>query len=294
MKGRREDHGVVLVTILAVMALCVTVIVAMTNRSEEAVRSTSRELDQQRVQMLATSAEALVLAALQHDLETAPQADGPPEPWVQIGQSDTLLALGPVQVRVWDESSRFNLNTVLDGSPTSRHYLKAIVAEAGLPPEVAVRIAAALRGGRPLLGTAELAARAGLSIAEVEALAPLVTSTPEASTTVNINSASPLLLQAMLQNPDRAAHIVARRATELITPKVLDSMGVILPVGLSLRSDVFGLEISAASGSAILHTRALVQRWIGADGLAHATVSARKWMSARVVPDQADTPPPPG
>lgn len=278
MTRRQPEKGVVLVTILSVMALCVTVIVAMTTRSEQATLSTSRDLDQAQAQSLATSAEVLALFALKSDLSTAPEADGPEEPWAHIvpsGADD-----GTVQVSVWDESARFNLNTLLEGSPTGRNYLRLIVAEAGLPPEVSVRISASLRGGRPLQQISDLASRAGLSEAEVATLAPLVTSTPPLSSTVNINTASATLVRAMLQNPAQAADLLTRRKTGMITPDVLSGMGLILPAGLSLRSNVYGLQITAAFGGAKVQTYARIQRWISPDGTAHAVISARKWISS--------------
>ena len=282
MTGRNPEQGVVLVTILSVMALCVTMIVAMTIRSEQATIATSLDLDQIRAQNLVTSAETVALVALQQDLLSAPQADGPSEPWARIDQSQAALSLGFVDILLQDESARFNLNTLLNGSPTARHYLKAIVAAAGLPPEVSVRVSAALRGDRPLQQTSDLIARAGLSEAEIAALSPLVTCTPDRFSTVNINSASGPLLLAMFQNPDRAAHILFRRQTDLITPAVLREMGVILSAGLSLRSDTFGLTVVAASGRTRVQTYSLIQRWIGNDRTIHATVSGRKRSSVSV------------
>lgn len=283
---RQPERGVVLVTILSVMALCVTVIVAMTTRSEQAIRTTAQAMDQTQAEMLAISAETMAMAALQHDLLVAGKADGPGEPWAQLGQSAAARSLGPVEISVWDDSARFNLNTLLNGNPTARHYLNAIVTIAGQPPEVSVRIAAALRGDRPLQQISDLVALAGLSDAEIAALSPLVTCAPILSGTININTASGTLLQAMLQNPERTAQILARRQAGLITPDVLSEMGVILPAGLSLRTDIFGLQIIAASGSATVQSYARVQRWIGMDGATHTVISARKWISASFVPDQ--------
>ncbi len=283
MTRRHPEKGVVLVTILSVMALCVTVIVAMTTRSEQATLSTARDLDQVQAQSLATSAEVLVLSALKSDLSAAPDADGPAEPWSQIAPSGPNL--GAVQISVWDESARFNLNTLLEGSPTGRNYLRLIVAVAGLPPEAGVRISAALRGGRPLQQISDLLSRAGLSEAEVAILAPLVTCAPPLSSTVNLNTASDILVRAMLQNPEQAADLLARRKIGMITPDVLSEMGLILPAGLSLHSTVFGLQITAAFGGAKVQTYARIQRWVAPDGTPHAVISARKWISSSFTAD---------
>ncbi len=283
MTRRHPEKGVVLVTILSVMALCVTVIVAMTTRSEQATLSTARDLDQVQAQSLATSAELLVLSALKSDLSTAPDADGPAEPWLQIAPSGPNP--GAVHISVWDESARFNLNTLLEGSPTGRNYLRLIVAAAGLPPEAGIRISAALRGGHPLQQISDLLSRAGLSEAEVATLAPLVTCAPPVSRTVNLNTASDTLVRAMLKNPEQAADLLTRRKIGMITPDVLSEMGLILPAGLSLRSTVFGLQITAAFGGAKVQTYARIQRWVAPDGTPHAVISARKWISSSFTAD---------
>lgn len=276
MTGRGNDAGVVLVTILVVMALCVTVIVAMTVRSEQAIRVTARDRDAAQARALMSAGEASALSALIHDLQTAPEADGPTEPWANIGQTNVALRNGTFQVTIRDEAAWFNLNTLIEGSPASRQALITIVAAAGLPPEVAVRIAAALKGGRPLLEPQDLAARAGLTDAELAALRGFVTCTPETTGGVNINSAPEPLLAVLLRNPDTTAKIMAERKQGLITTEVLRRMGVILPAGLSLTSEVFGLAILTSSGAATVRADVLIHRWRTTDGVAHAAVTSRK------------------
>lgn len=276
MSRRRRDRGVVLVTILVVMALCVTVIVAMTTRSELATKVTSLNLDAGQVHALLLAGEASALSALIRDLQTAPEADGPSEPWARIAQSDTAVTNGRFQLTIWDEAARFNLNSLTEGSPGARQNLLAIVAAAGLPKEVAARIAATLQGGRPLLQNLDLVARAGLTAAEIAALDPFVTCTSDTTSAVNINTAPEGLLLALLRNPDMTARIATQRDEELITPAVLTRMGMILPAGLTLRSAYFGVRIVTTSGDAGITSYAQIHRWLDLDGQAHAVVIARK------------------
>ena len=284
MRRRETETGVVLVTILVVMALCVTVIVAMTLRSEQAIRVTARDRDASQARALLLAGEASALSALTLDLQTAPQADGPTEAWAKIGQTDLVLSKGHFQLAIRDEAAWFNLNTLIEGSPWSRQALMSIVATAGLPPEVAVRIAAALKGGRPLLQNQDLAARAGLTMAEITTLTAFVTCATGTTGTVNINSAPDALLAALLRNPDTTARIIAERKSWLITSDVLRRIGVILPAGLSLSSDVFGLKIVTSSGDATVRASLLIHRWRSTDGMAHAVVTARKLETSGPVP----------
>ena len=274
-KTRRADSGVVLVTILIVMALCVTVIVAMTLQSEATIRLTARQMDAAQARALEAAGEASALSALTLDLQTAPEADAATEAWARAGQSDVATSLGHFQMAIFDQAAWFNLNTLIAGSPAARAALGSIVAAAGLPPEVGVRIAAALQGGRPLLRLGDLAARAGLTGAELAALAGFVTCTPELTAAVNINAAPEALLGALLRNADTTARIVAARKTGMITPDGLRQLGIILPAGLSVRSDVFGLRIVTTSGEASAHATVLIHRWRDPDGTAHAVVAGR-------------------
>ena len=273
---RSKDAGVVLVTILVVMALCVTVIVAMTLRSEQAIRVTGRDRDATQARALLSAGEASAVSALILDLQTAPEADGPGEAWATIGQTDLTLRNGTFHLSIRDEAAWFNLNTLIEGSPTSRQALVLIVAAAGLPPEVAVRIAAAMKGGKPLLQNQDLAPRAVLTPAEIAALSAFVTCTSETTGSININSAPDSLLTALLRNSDTTSKIIAERKLGLITPDVLRQMGVILPAGLALTSDIFGLTIVTSSGDATVRAGLLIHRWRSKDGMAHAVVTARK------------------
>ena len=272
---RRPDTGVVLVTILVVMALCVTVIVAMTIRSEQAIRLTARDADAAQARALEAAGEASALSALTLDLQTAPQADGATEAWGRIGQTPVMTSFGQFQLAIWDQAAWFNFNTLIEGSPASGAALVSIVATAGLPPEVGVRIAAAMKGGTPVLQLQDLAARAGLTADEIATLSAFVTCTPEGTAAVNINAAPEALLLAMLRNTDTTARIVAARKAGIITPEVLRGLGIILPAGLSLTSDVFGLRIITTSGEATAHAMVLIHRWRDHDGAAHAVVAGR-------------------
>jgi type II secretory pathway component PulK len=273
---RPADQGVVLVTILIVMALCVTVIVAMTTRSEQATRATGQGLAAAQAHALLAAGEESALSALALDLRTAPLFDGPGEPWARVAQQDTTLSLGQFNLQIWDEAARFNLNALTDSTPAARQVLADIVAAAALPPEVAARIAAALAGGRMLLQTGDLAARAGLSAGEIAALQPLVTCNPVIDRPINVNTAPEPVLSAALRNPALTQRLLDRRATDLLTPAVMREMGVILPSGLTLRSDFFGLRAEATVGAVTVRSAALLHRWTDRDGTPHVVIAGRR------------------
>ena len=273
---RGGDRGMVLVTILVVMALCVTVIVAMTTRAEQATRTTGRGMAAVQAMALLTAGEDSALAALAADLQTAPMADGLQEPWARVTQQEAALTLGQFSLVIRDEAARFNLNAVTDGTPAARQALADIVAAAALPPEVAARIAGALSGGRMVLQTGDLGPRAGLSAAEIAALQPFVTCNPVVERPINVNTASEQVLAAVLRNPALTRRLVDRRATDLLTPAVLQDMAVILPVGVALRSDFYGVQSEATVQGATLRADALIRRWTGPDGMPHAAVIGRR------------------
>jgi type II secretory pathway component PulK len=276
MTPRSPDRGVVLITILVVIALCVTVIVVMTATSEQATRATRGDLDAGQARALLSAGEASALSALLRDLDNPPEADGPSEAWANLAQSGIAIPNGRFALEIWDEAARFNLNTLTTGSSWSRQTLDLVTAAAGLKPEVATRISAALKGGKPLLQTADLAPRAGLSAAEIAALDGLVTCTPDLNGGVNINTAPKPLLAALLPNPETLDLILTARDQNLITATTLEAMAVVLPEGLTLRSDVFGIKIAVSSGESHLSASSTVHRWRDATGQAHAIIAARK------------------
>lgn len=273
---RPPDRGVVLITILVIMALCVTVIVAMTLASERAIRTTAANLDAVQARALLTAGEASALSALLRDLQNPPEADGPSEAWATLTQSDTAISGGRFELTIRDEAARFNLNTLTETSLWARQAMATIVQTAGLQPEASTRIAAALKGGKLLLQTQDLAARAGLSQPEIDALDPFVTCTPDLNGGVNVNTAPAALLQALLFNSETVARLTAARSEHLITPSVLQQLGIILPAGLTVKSNVFGLRISVTSGTAQLTALSTIHRWRDAAGQSHAVVSARR------------------
>lgn len=277
MKRPAAEKGVVLVTILVVMALCVTVIVAMTTASERSTRATLGDLEAGQARALLTAGEAGALSALLLDLANPPEADGLSEAWARLAQSDVSISGGSFSLEIWDEAARFNLNTLTADTAWSRQMIGNIVAVTGLNPEVATRIAAALKGGKPLLQIEDLASRAGLAAGEIAALAPFATATPDLSGGVNINTASLALLSALLPDPGSVDIIVTERKTRLITPDTLQRLGLVLPEGLTLRSDVFGLKIGVSSGASQLTAFSTIHRWRDPKGRAHAVVSARKF-----------------
>jgi len=276
MTARAPQRGVVLITILVIMALCVTVVVAMTLASERATRTSSADQDAAQARALLTAGEASALSALLRDLQNPPEADGPSEAWATLAQSDIAITGGRFALEITDQAARFNLNTLTEASLWARQALAAITTAADLPPEVATRIAAALGGGAPLLQLADLTPRAGLSQAEIAALDPFVTLTPDLNGGVNVNSAPAALLQAMLPNPDTVDTLLQARSKGLITPATLQQLAIILPAGLTLKSNVFGLRTSVTSGSASLIALSTIHRWRDTAGASHAVISGRK------------------
>lgn len=276
MTGRAEQSGVVLVTILVVVALCVTVIVAMTAFSMQSTEATFDDLQAEQARALVTAGEASAVSALLRDLENPPEADGPSEAWARLAQDDIAIAHGRFSMQIRDEAALFNLNTLTLTSPWSRRVLDAIVATAGLKPEVAARVAAALAGGKPLLRVDDLVTRAGLSKTEVTALEPFVTCTPDLNGGVNVNTAPEALLGVFLKDPDIVANLVKERTQRLISTAVLEQLGIALPEGLTVGSNVFGLTIAASSGPATVMSVSTIHRWRDLAGTAHAVISQRQ------------------
>ncbi len=276
MTARAPDSGVVLITILIVIALCASVVVAKTAASERTAGATFRDLEFNQARGLVTAGRASAVSALLRDLENPPQADGMTEDWARLAQYAMAIADGRFQFEMHDEAGRFNLNTLTAVSAWSSHVLDALITAAGPKPEVAVRVSAALIGGTPLLQTPDLIARAGLSAAEVAALVPFATRTPNLGAGVNVNTAPEALLSAFKQEDAVIGRILHERKARRITTETLEEMDIQLPEGLTLRSDVFGLTTAVSYSGADVVATSMIHRWRDLRGQAHAVIFARK------------------
>ncbi len=265
----------VLVYVLVILALTSTVVVAMLNLADASIGRSQRFSEAAAAQALIAAGEASALIALRRDQTLAPEVDHGREDWAGVAEDGIEIGAGRFRLKIADAQGLFNLNSLPAGGVLAQDRLRAIVAAAGLEPDLAARILALFSGGGAVARLADLTAMAGATDAEVERLSRLVAVLP-GPTPVNVNAAPVEVLAVLLANPVQARLLVAARTRAgFLTAADVQGAGVILPAGLGFRSDFFRLRVTVQVGETVQSVDALIQRQQGPDGAPRPVVVAR-------------------
>jgi general secretion pathway protein K len=196
---------------------------------------------------------------------------------------------GTIKVSIEDAQSRFNLNSV--GDPASLQVLKRLLEALRLDPQLANALvdwidsdSIVSAGGaedidylnlnppyraanRPMASVDELRLIRGFDAKTVAALLPYVTVLPVATNIINVNTASPKLLAALVQGLDLPT---AQRIVENRLGKPFNDINAFkskLPqgptqtmAGISVKTDFFLVTLDTSIGRHDRHSEALLQR----------------------------------
>jgi len=286
----RDQRGVALVTALLVVSLATVAAVAMATRLQVDMRRTGNLLHGEQAYAYALAAESWAEVILRRDADDS-ETDTLAEDWA--------TALPPISVeggfvsgRIEDLQGRFNVNNLIgtDGKPSEPdvEYFKRLLGLLELEPGLATAlldwidadINATFPDGaeddiylletppyraanRPLVSISELRLVKGYSAEIMDLLEPYITALPE-PTALNVNTASPVVLQALhadLGEVDAAQIIEARGEegfTQLETFLALDALaGLQLDVDVDIKSDWFSVltDVRIGRGQARLESR---------------------------------------
>lgn len=255
---RRDDDGMILVQVLAVLAVASAAVLVLIGLQQAAILRGQRAADTAQALAWARGGETSVATALRRDAAEAPKTDHLGEPWARVAQVPVALPGGGFTLRLRDANDRINLNA-LTGT-LGRARLTALAQAAGLTPAAAAGLAALLDQAGPLedLDHPLLAGLAPEALARVR---DLITALPGRAP-VNINSAGAPVLALLLGNPAAARALVARRDRQgYLTPGDLADLAVVLPPGLGFTSNLWWVETTATFGAStqtlvtLLHRR---------------------------------------
>lgn len=261
---RNRESGIVLVNVLVVLALAGSIIFLLLTQREAAIDRIAGFARSADAEQIAFGAEMSVIAALQQDLERAPEADHFGEPWAKMSQRETQLASGTFSVEIRDMRARYDINYLAVGGLGPVRVLARLLENVGEDPSVATRIAAVLRRTGPVASLDDLIAF-GIASQPLEALEPYVAAMPVPGT-VNLNTADRRLLAAMLGNGALAARLEARRQdTGQLTREDLATAGAVRPDNSGFVSDSFLILVDAEASDARLKMQTRVIRVVTPD-----------------------------
>ena len=191
---------------------------------------------------LARGAEASAVTALRRDMVNAPDTDNYAEPWAQVAQQEAGLSTGRFSVTIRDAQAKLNLTRLAGGAQVEVEALLRVLAELEISRADGARIATEI-AGRP--GLKNLSDLRSISPETVNALSPYVDFLP-ATATINLNTAAPLLLRAVLNNGSAALRLESmRKSAGLLTPQDLDRVGAVQPALAGFTSQNFDIDIFA-------------------------------------------------
>lgn len=272
--------------VLAITAIATAGVMLMVSTQQDQLTRSILERESVQARAYVRGGELSAITALRRDMVEAPEVDHLREPWADIADREIEIRGGRFTLEISDAQDRFNVNSLVSGGLLARGALESVVGAAGLPTQVTERIAVFLSVVGPVSNLGELAA-AGLGPVELSALEPLMTALPP-SATLNVNTASPEVMGAVLKSPVAGRLLAQRREQRgYVTPQDLEGVGVIAPLGVGYTSDHFRVSTEVQVGDVRQRATSLIQRR-RVLGEPEVTVIARRREPARLaVPDAA-------
>jgi general secretion pathway protein K len=292
MSARDTQRGVALITAVLVVAIGTMIAVNLMWRGTLDLRRAEAALAADQGFMYVQGAEAWAADILRQDLVDSPDADHLGEPWA-IELPPLPVDGGTVTGRLEDLQGRFNLNNLVHGDGTEsqlgRRQFERLLSSLDIDPMLAGAVVdwldadtdlrfpsggedVSYSGQDPPYRTAnsmitspsELMAIAGFDRESYQRLAPYVTVLPN-GTTLNVNTASELVLASLSDNIDMATAgtLIEERAgaefvdidatfSGLVEPDMLQEIDGV--------SEHFLLTATVTLGSNQLTMRSLLQR----------------------------------
>ena len=297
MRTARTQRGIALVTAVMIVAIAAAIAVQIAFAHQIWTRQMENIFDRGATDWLRRGALHWASTALVEDAAQGNTVDHLGERWA-MGLPVLPVEGGTIRVSIEDGQSRFNLNNLVRNnvaSPADLEVLRRLLEALRVDPSLRYALldwidpdSNAGPGGaedidylngsppyraanRPLASVEELRLVRGFDAKTVAMLAQYVTVLPVASTLVNVNTASPVLLSALVPGLDIAS---AQRIADDRRDKPFRDLpafasrlppGVPLPSGVaSVRSDYFLVTLDTSIGRHERRSEALLQR--SADG----------------------------
>jgi general secretion pathway protein K len=289
-----RQRGVALVTALLVVALAVVAATAMATRLQVDVRRSANLLHGEQSYAYALAAESWAQVILRRDAA---------ESRIDALNEDWATALPPISVEggvvvghVSDLQGHFNVNTLVTATGVPNEpaveYFKRLLEVLGLDPALVPalvdwidpNINTTFPGGaeddayllldppyraanRPLADISELRLVQGFTPEVVAALLPHVTALPDDTTAINVNTATPEVLQALASGmtAEDVQHLLAdREQTPFADIPAFKSHGALAGRAINTSIDVsshwFAVDVEVRVGSGRARIRSVVER----------------------------------
>lgn len=277
---REPQRGSALINVLAVTGLASAVVAAMLSQQDRALSRSEIFADAAQAAETAHAGVTSAIVALRRDMATAPRSDHPAEPWSVVTQQKIRIDGGSFALSITDAQSRFNLNNLAGAGATSTAIFRRIAAALQLKPAEAALIEGVLRAVGPIRELRVLA-RHGVPGDLVAKLSQLTTVLPDRSS-VNINTADPVLVSLLFNNPGRTLALMARRERAgFVTEQDLQATQLLMPPGMGFTSDHYIVDVRVRVGQVQRRLETHLHRQKAKSGRPNRVVRlSQKWKAA--------------
>ena len=293
MQGRQR--GVALVSILLLVAMVSVLAASLLQTQRTAIGSLRGFVERGQAEQYALGGEELARQLLHEDLAEGDGRDHLAEAWA--GKALRFaFAEGEVQVEITDLQGRLNLNGLAEGQPYGAalgswmaNLLDALGLDASLLAQMQdwldadadTRLGGAedhdylglgrlyRTAGGMMADVSEVRLLLGMSAEGYQALSPYLAALPDDAAALNVNTAPPLLLQALAKSlsPAAAEALAERRdrqegfesvAAFLQAPELAGAG--LAATGLSVRSAYFSVQVVARYRDRYSYLTSIIQR----------------------------------
>ena len=261
---RSPDAGVVLINVLVILSIASIVVFLMLSSQEVSLRRAQSMAASTAADALVRGAETSAVTALRRDLLEAAESDNYAEPWAQIAQDEAGLTTGRFSVTIRDAQAKLNLTRLASGAQTEVQALVRLLTELDIDRSDGARLAAEIASRPGLTSISDLRSVAPDTIALLQ---PYVDFLPQLAT-VNLNTADPLLLQAVLNNRAAALRLQRRRdSAGFITVDDVLTVGAVVPAMAGFTSQNFDVTSVAEVDGLTLEMTSRISRSKTIDGI---------------------------
>lgn len=269
------ESGVILLSVLIVLALASAVLMLMLSVQDTAIARSIRFNEAAQALAYAKAGEVSAIVALRRDGIDAPKSDNLSEAWAHIADSGVAIENGTFTLTITDAQARFNINNLAALDLGGEAGFEAIVKALKLPPSVTVRVSAFLKAHGAVRSMADLA-EAGLRAEDVAALETMATALP-VKTDVNVNTAAEPLLSALFSNPPAVRQLMALRTRNgALSDADIGAARVILPPGVGFTSGFFQVDATVTVGDTAQGLSTLLQRTLEANEVRVAPIDRER------------------
>lgn len=282
---RNKESGVVLFNVLVMTALMALVVMSMLSIEGAAISRSQAFSEAGQALALSRAAEASVLDALSEDTKLSPESDHLGETWAQIGQQKIEIEGGSFELEITDAQSRYNLRgyiiaSVEEEEPAQLSVVLRLLAKAGLSESESNQFIDTLKKSDAAATLQTMVASAGL-LQHIDRLEAYFVILPR-QTSVNANTASVKVLEAILGNPAQARLVQSlKRRNGFVSLSDLTELGFIAAQELTVTSEFFQVVTSVEVGGTPQRVRSMIFRDLDPEGLLEPLVFFRERQEPR-------------